>query len=306
MKKLTLHLLLFLFPIFLGILIIPISPKQLSSGLKNDCHNRASWMYSRLYENSKPIDLAFIGSSRTMNSVNDRELQQELPQLSTVNFAYCRYGRNLQLRLLKNLVEKKHLQYLVLEVRVDENPFSHPIFPYLATNKDLIQSQPLFNKDYISDWSKSWQYRLQLSKEKLWGNKIEDKHSTNTFGFTPQEYSISINELDSIRQKRLATQRPSGFKRDMDDYYPEQYLKRISKYCKSHNIKLYFLYLPALGRNSPAPNNAEKYREMGSLLLPPSSIFTNLNNWTDGNHLNRNGSEEVSDWLLSVFAKELN
>ena len=106
--------------------------------LEKNCGNRAAWMYQRIFVDEAPVDIAFIGSSRTFSVVRDDLLEKNLG-LSVVNLGYCGMGRNLHYTIVKDLLNQKKVQHLILEVRSDEFRFSHPMFPYLAQNRDVFQ-----------------------------------------------------------------------------------------------------------------------------------------------------------------------
>ncbi len=183
MRRLSLHIILFLLPVLLFILLFPQDKRQVYASLKDDCTSRAHWMYQRIFESSEPVDIAFMGSSRTINSLKEKVIRTELDGYHLLNYGYCRYGRNLHYRLVKDLIDEKGIKALVLEVRLDENPYSHPVGPYLLENSDLITSYPFFNQNYFKDWSTAFRFRLQMLKEKLWRHEDRLIATNARFGF---------------------------------------------------------------------------------------------------------------------------
>ena len=114
MKRLYKHIILFFLPVLLLIIIVPVNKRQKYLGLENDCFNHAIWIYDRLYKNSKPVDIAFLGSSHTINGINDKLIEEELKRynMTAANFGYCRLGRNLSYVLLKEIIKTKKPRYL--------------------------------------------------------------------------------------------------------------------------------------------------------------------------------------------------
>ena len=305
MKRLVVNIILFLLPIALLVFLYPLSKWQMYAGLEHDCSNRANWMYDRIYQNKTPVDIAFMGSSRTINSLNEKIIAEVLPQKHLLNYGYCRYGRDLQYRLIKTLVEEKHPQYLILEVRAEENPYSHPVFPYLAQNEDLLDAYPFFNKDWLAGWSTAFRYRLQLIQESIWKPTAEQRIDSNLYGFTPNLAPGDTVELLKAKSERVLLGKRHTLKREFDNVFPLHYVKKIAQYCQRNDVNLFFLYLPSYGVSPTKPAQADFYRQYGTLLIPPTDIFENKANWADANHLNPKGSTLLSRWLANRLLSQL-
>lgn len=304
MKRISLHIVLFTLPIILLVFLFPQDKKQVYAALKDDCDNRANWMYQRIYENPLPVDIAFIGSSRTENSINERLLEYYIPEYRTLNFAYCRYGRNLHYMLIKNLIEEKQVRAVVLEVRQEENPYSHPVGAYFMENEDILTSYPFFNKDWFGDWATAFQFRLQLTQEAIFDNQMELIPDSNEYGFYPNYTVPDLTEINKEGAERKKAD-DGGFKRKMENTYPLHYLKRIAALCSENNVRLIFLYLPSYGVPQTEPTHADFYRKHGTLLIPPNNILQNINNWADPNHFNPDGSVLMSRLLGEELKGEM-
>ena len=123
--------------------------------IKGDCGGHGARMYDRIYENTKPVDMAFLGSSHIISALNDEQIEDSIQSqgidLHFANLGYCRLGRNMTYVLFKELMKKKQTKYVILEVRNDEDRYSHPMFPYLAKSEDIWNPVILFNRDLFSD-----------------------------------------------------------------------------------------------------------------------------------------------------------
>lgn len=297
MKKFTLQILAFLILIILVVMLWPISREEQFSGLENDCSNHAGWMYDRLYHNPAPVDIAFVGSSHTINGIDDQLIESKLSGKDVLNFGYCRLGRNLDYIFARELIKTKQPEIIVLEVREFENPYSHPIFPYLATNKDLASAYPFFNKDWFSNLSLAFQYRVQLMQEQLWEAETSQPIDTRLFGRIPNKDTIDHQTLDLKKQSRKTSYKPSNFKRDFDNVYPKHYLKRIAALCEETQTELFFLYIPAYGSEMQRPHKFEELSKLAPVLLPPTEIWETKNHWYDPDHLNEAGGKALSEWV---------
>ena len=136
---------LFVSPFLVLIFVIPVDSRMKFEGLKDDCFNHGIWIYDRIHNNEKATDIVFLGSSLTINSINDPLIEQGLDNTtSVVNFGYCRLGMNMNYALWKEVLKKKKPRYLILEVREGGGRYGHPIFPYVAASEDVILPNVFF------------------------------------------------------------------------------------------------------------------------------------------------------------------
>lgn len=304
MKKLFKNIALFLLPLIIGIIILPVDKRMKYGGLKDDCFNHGLWIHDRIFENNSPVDVAILGSSHTVNGVNDELLDSSLLGKKVVNLGYCRLGRNLSYVLLSELLEEKKPALIVLEVRENEDRYSHPIFPYLASDKKVMFPVALFNRDFFSDYWTHFSYKVELTQEYVFGKMQLEQISMEDYGFASHDDTASSRFLDSVQQARSKPKQK--LKQWQEDFYmafPFAYLDKISDLCKKHNIQLIFLYLPSYGSPLQEPKQSSYYRKKGTLLLPPKDILENTDYWYDKSHLNKAGALELSMWLAEEIKK---
>lgn len=301
MRKLIRNLILFLLPVLLFLFIFSSDKRLKYQELKNDCVDRGIWIYDRINSNEKPIDIAFFGSSHTLNGLNDKFIEDSLItcRLSVVNFGYCRLGNNLVYVLINELVKRRKVKAIILEVREDENLFSHPIYPYIADTKDVLLSYPLYNKDQLKDIFINISYKTEILQKSLFNHDSISKVRMENFGFLFSNDTVSSSELDAIKIKRNhSIQSQSKALRELQMKYPRKYIEKIHTICKINHIELIFLYLPAYGSPYVRPMEFEFYKKYGEVFIPPSEILENKFNWTDVNHLNHAGANKLSAWLV--------
>lgn len=305
MKKLILKIFLIAFIIELLILLLPVNKRLFYQGLKDDCSNRSIWIYDRIFENEKPIDLAFFGSSHILNGINDDLIEKKI-HINTSNIGYCRLGENLVYVLLKEVVKTKQLKTIVIEVREDEDLYSHPIFPYIAETKDVLLATPLFNKKILSDIYKHSYYKLEVIKNLLLNN-IENKeiHKDNFIVWSSPDTASKklLSEIKEKHNKKKIEQ--NTFERDFHLKYPRTYLEKINTLCIEKGIKIFFLYLPSYGSNVETPKEINTYLKYGTVLIPPNEIYENPANWHDEAHLNQSGSNQLSNWVADELNKQM-
>lgn len=303
MKRLIRNVLLFLLPILVILAIIPVNKRLVYQGLKEDCANHGIWIHDRMHINVTPIDLAFLGSSKTMNAVNDKLLSDSISNIQIANLGYCRLGRNFSFALFKELLTVKKPQHLVIEVREKEDRYSHPIFPHLAESEDVMFPNLLFNRDVLDDMWTHFAYKIEILQDEIYQREPIFPIDSNDFGFESFNGDFDFEYYDKIKQKKPKPTL-SDFENDFYNTFPRKYFKKINDLCVEKNIRLSFLYLPSYTSTSVLPTEYETYSQYGTVLLPPSSIFTNHSNWFDNKHLNKKGANELSLWLLEQLQTE--
>lgn len=302
MKKLIVNLMVFLLPVFLVLALLPIGKRQRYLGLKDDCFNHGIWIYDRIYENPAPVDIAILGSSLTINGIDDQLISDSITNGEAVNLGYCRLGRNLSYVLLKELVSQKRPSHLVLEVREEEDRYSHPVFPCLASTGDVLLPNPFFNRDLLSDIRVHLLYKVEIVQDMLYHQMQDVPVSSSLYGWAASEDTATSAFLDSVYRKRTASGRRaySSFEKNFHGSYARGYLSKIHSLCEKEGIQLVFLYIPTFG-NYREPMEYNIYTKYGKVLIPPENIFRNKHYWNDEDHLNRQGAQALSLWLAQTI-----
>lgn len=308
MKKALFKTALFLLPVMVVFILFPIDRRDRYNGLKEDCFNHGIWLYDRLFYSQKPIDIAFIGSSHTVNGINDKLIEDSLKStgLTVANFGYCRLGRNLSYVLLKELFSVRHPKAIVVEVMEDEDRYSHPIFPYIARTADVFAPVLLFNRDIFADMHEAISYKLTLIQQYLFADKVFVPISNEAFGFACSSDTASFLTLLEVKKKRSEQKSDLSLaERNFYMRYPRSYLNNISEICKQHNANLIFLYLAGYGSKESFPKENDTYSRYGMVWIPPDSITNNTSYWKDENHYNQAGAASLSRWLAAELKEKI-
>jgi len=306
MKRVFFKVLLFLLPLVFLIYLIPIERRQRFVQLKEDCSWRGIWLFDRVHHDHNPIDVAFFGSSKTINGIMDEGIgkQLNLPSVHVVNFGYCRYGVNLYYVLLKEILRSKKPKILFLEVRGEENRYSHPVFPYIADANDIFLATPFFNRDLVRDYFDSFLYRLKLLKVQYFKKDSVTHFHNGDFGYMGSGDTASKAFMEKVK---LEHSRPAIQLDPLVRYlymtYPNHYLKKLSEICIENHIRLIFLYFPEYCSLVNEPPEMTTYRKYGDVLIPPDEIFNDPDNWGDEAHLNRAGAKKLSEWVAGQIRK---
>jgi len=315
MKKLYRNIILFLLPLFVGIVLlflVPLNKNFSYHFVHGECENKASWIYERIFEDEKNIDIAFIGASHTACAIMDEYLEKELFNLNgkntkVANLGYCRGGRDIQYVMLKDLFRHKNPKILVLEVMEDEPKKSHPVFPYLAESLDLWGSFVFFNQRFVANIWNGIAVRFEQLKSHLFGDRsLVEFQSTNNYGYRPSEQIASpdiLNQNEIAWKNRLSKTKPKIL-RNIELNYSKHYIEKIAELAHQNHCEVLFLYLPESGSEMKTPLLKNFYKDLGELIILPDSISSNHSNWKDATHFNDSGATRASDFIankLSAF-----
>lgn len=305
--KLTLFFILLLIPVVV-LFNAPYEEEFAYHFIEGDCYNHGAWIFDRICSNPTPIDIAFIGSSHTIHSFQDKKMEDLLSTNDHItNLGYCRAGRNFEYSLLKMLLKYKRPKMVVIEVNEDEAKNSHEIFAYIATASDILITPTLVNRDYFKDVYHAFQARLEYFKAKYIFKRATVKPSSELYGYGDAERKATREELEqnaNAWKKRLNRHAYPQIEK-IQIKYPFAYLSKMIKMLNDKNIPIVFVYLPESGSKLKNPKYASYYQNEGTLLIPPSSIFDNQNNWMDATHLNDIGAAILSEWMTQKLKIEL-
>lgn len=309
MKQFVKKIIIFCIPFLLMATILFIIPFNKQFGylyIKGSCFNRGAFIYDRVFENNNPVDVAFIGTSHTLNAINDSLLETTFPNTNFSNIAYCWQGINMEYVLLKDVITQKHPDKIVFEVREREEQISHKMFPYIADNNDIWQQPFLSNPSCFGNVLTALATRVEMQtkqKHVILNNNVTNKK----FGFEARGEFASISDLEKSKQVQFNNYNNSTGKlmNDTLSGYTLFYFEKMMQLCTQYNVQIYFIYLPNYGGVLAESINISSYKKYGTVLLPPDSIMNNKNNWANTSHLNSKGAQLLTTWLADNLFNDL-
>jgi hypothetical protein len=292
--------------LFLGVdlllfsLVFLIQPDRnfLYHFLEDSCIAQAHRIHHRVYEAEEQIEWLFLGSSRTMHAVQDEWINNQLfgsaDSGRVSNLGYCRLGRDLHALFLREVLQNKQPKFLVLEVRYQENLYSHPVFPYLAANEDLFNWKGPVHKHLLKNLYGAWRVRLNYGYSQM----VDSGGPTGSSNRGLYGYAGTnrVGDLENVIPKDPAEvkERPMSM-----HAFPRHHLLEIIRASEKSDVQLVFVYVPNYRNQQLPPVFSEYYQDWGELWLPPSDLLLHSANWMDDTHLNDQGAAIYSDWLLS-------
>lgn len=310
MKQFVKKIFVFSLPVLIGlaaIFFIKTNREFCYNYIKGDCDGRGKLLYKKMYEDNRKVDYLFVGSSKTWNDVND-ELVENLinvsgSQVRLFNVGYCRFGRNLDYLFCKEFLKRNKLKKIFLEVRADESTTSHPIYPYLANGREVLEGALALNSRLFPELYNHLLMNINYTRCNF-DFETAEANTTNPFlhGYNNIEKTISPDKLDEFYKEE--TQNKETINTNSPSYrFSNYYLSKIKKLCDTKNIELVFLYLPSYANVNKTPAFKSEYEKWGKVIIGPDSIFSNKNYWKDVAHFNSFGADAYSRFLAGELLR---
>ncbi len=301
--------------ILLVVMLLPYPEVMRYRNLDGDAL-KYRWVFSRLHEQAAPVDVALIGTSRTMVAVNDSLVQLRLRQkygreLSVANLGVSWQGRDMAYHMTRSLLATKDCRFLILEVQESLARTGHPLFGTLADRSEILEAPLLINRQYFPNL---WQMpsREVENLTRYWGRTLglsNPRIDLSEYAYRPY-YPFShdavpgAQEMEMLKEafeaKKVWRALPKGLDR-FEFGMPRAYLESCVRAARRADAQMIFLYLPCYGFMA-SPQDLDFFRENGTILTPPGTILEDAGNWYDATHLNAVGNQRVSEWLAGELA----
>jgi hypothetical protein len=314
MKRIILKIVLFCLPFVVAIVVlfsIPVEKDFAYHFIKGNCYDHGSWVYDRVFKNETSIDVAFIGSSRTLHAVNEVEIEKLVndsvrPSLNIANLGYCEPGRDFQYAVLKDLLKQKQPKLVVIEVTEDEQRSAHPSFPYIADITDLLAS-PMLNEFYLKNLFKALSMRWEFVKYHYLFNNTIYTTDLAKYGYAKSERIVTDEELDknlNYWNRRMKRDHSSFFGKHADSY-PLSYLEKSIALLNEKGVDYCFLFIPTVNGMVDHPIFQSYYEKQAKVYFLNRSLVSGVGYWMDATHLNDKGSTGVAIDLVQLINNEL-
>ncbi len=304
---------------------LPEDPYQRWQLLDGTIHANARWIYERCRFDPTPIDVVFLGPSRTMAGVNAPRLARALAARglpsNVVNFSLPETGRNINLAVAEELFAHKQPKLLVIGIIEKPSRFGHSAFKYVADRGMIVDPGYLSDANYFSDL-----IYLPFRQMRLFAADLLPGGLGLAREFDPAHYKGS--SIDTTGSVVL----PDGRVKDGEDPASEAELSRgvnklersehapflpdslaniefgderhnvaqIVRLARQHGAKVAFLFLPYYSGPS-AVLGAQFYDRYGPT-LNAAFVGQHAEWFADYGHLTRQGARILTDWLIEPVA----
>lgn len=317
--------LVFLLPLAVGAVVLLRTPLSRSFAwhfVRGDCQDRDGqgrgiWLHDRIQATDRPVDVAFVGTSRTILSIDDAAIEADLRQRGikahVANFGYCRNGRNMHVAIARDLLAAQEVKHLVVEVSNREFDDSHPMYGYVARTDDLWARPIERGFTYLKDLYHGLLVRLDQAKTRLLGFTMPPAKAPNpprghfaNPGFARANVLTRDQWLESLartKARRSARAERRGAPSAWRSRLSHAELRYLAGLAAATGTRLHFLYMQSYGEPWARIWSRSVYEPLGDVWIPPASIFQDPENWWDEHHLSARGARDLSAWLAERIAE---
>lgn len=306
---------------------LPERPYERWQLLDGTIHERARWIYERVHFDPRPIDVMFVGPSRTARGVDPLQLQALLSRpgrpVHVVNFALPENGRNMNDAIVEEALKTKTPKLIVIGVIEKPSRFGHPAYKYIAPRSLVVDPGYLANADYFTDL-----LYLPFRQMKLAAAYVAPQAMGLTDHFDPKRYDpelpnpTSVVKPDGSVEDWTQPGTPQELRRgitklergmhppilpaslaDLEFGDERHYIRRIVAAARKKGVKVAFLNIPYCTGPSDVQEEAF-YRQYGPL-WNAAFLSSHTELYADYAHLTIAGAKVMTAWLAPYVAQSL-
>ena len=290
-----------------AVCLLPENTYQLWKSIDSD-YGRMRWIYERIHDDPRPIDVVILGSSRSQIGFSagliERQLAEHGKHANVVNFGIFNLGRNLQWLILREIYKVKSPKVIVLEVDDPAYPFGHELFKDVAPADALVSAPKRAYHQYFDDLSYLPARKLRLfganlfpelfGLPKQFDQRTYEQNRTDFTSNFPGETGGIVNMEAAVPRKILLEQTSQQTSRNewvasqyarLNGGSDRVYIGKIADEAKARGVQLIFAYMPTFN----VPEQASELafvKEYGAVvnngdLAPRDELFEN---WSHLNH----------------------
>src|SRR5579871_2829196 len=303
-----------------ALLLLPENDYQRWQLLDGTLYEQLRWMYERIHFDSKPIDVAILGSSRSQLGLSAAAIEHDLAQqgrpANVVNFSIVGAGRNLQWAILDELFKAKSPKVIVLMVDDQPYPFGHAAFRYVAPAEAVVFPPTPLMHNYLYDLT----YLPARSARLVGANLFPDlfglskQFDPDRYAQTRIDYTTSFISggklIDMDRRTPRATllaepREPvprtlvaRGLAR-LNGGEDHLYISKIANEAKSHGAQLVFVFLPMF--NGPQTITDLPFLERYGTVVDDGDLAQQDGLYENWAHMNHAGAMTASARLAKAI-----
>lgn len=308
--------------LFVAAVALPHDPYIRYQSLADSIFDRAEWIYERIHFDETPLDIVFVGPSRTERAVGAAVLEADLRARGVdkrvANFSLPSSGLDLSYAIAREALDTRQVDLLVVSL-VEQFPRDgHQAFGDLATVQDILHSPLLVNRNFPRNLAYLPVRQAKLAL-KTWVPEAFDYHGKfnsgtyqGTSGYPthdtrPEDTPAKTAEEIDVLEKEAAFRRRTLTRPLLPDSLAwvefgvsRSYIEEMVALAARHDTKIVFLYLPFYeGFEEPA--ELEWVRQFGPV-LSAGFLREAPDNFYDVAHASASGAALVSDWLAEQLA----
>ena len=309
--------------------LLPHDPYVRYQSLNGTMFERASWIYERIHFDPTPIDVAFIGSSRTARgavpSLIEPELRRRGAARKVVNFSLPASGMDIRLTLARELLESRDVELLVIGVVEALPRDGHQAFSDIATPGEILTSPWVVNRNlpknlarlpirqmqlsFASAFPAAFGYRTAFDPSLYPGATIDSRLFS---GWTVEGearlhanpgHARELAEESARRKGEITPPVLPEYLRWVEFGVSRTYLERIARLADAHDTRLAFVFFPFF-QGYREPLEKQWLEERGPLWIA-DFMMTDPANYNDAAHASASGADQLAVWLSDRIVENL-
>ena len=314
-----------------AVCFLPENSYQRWQLLKGTFQGNAVWMYERIHFDPRPIDVVFIGPSRTDRGVDPERLQHDLAALGAgggkpvrvVNFALPQGGRNVNDVIFEELLEAKSPRLVVIGVIEKPSRLGHPAFKYIAPRGMIVRPGYAGNLNYLQDLIYLPYRQMQLFAADVAPGMAGLTKTFDARAYKPDQVQPKVIEIfdgtmrsatqpateaeleQGVYKLEAGTRPPILPDRFADiEFGDERYfIRRIAAAAKRKGVRVAFLFIPYY--SGPDKVLEEGFYSQFGPVWSAGYLAPRADLYSDYAHLTVDGAGVLTDWLAPQVAKLL-
>lgn len=309
------------------VLALPHDPYIRFQALNDTIYNRAQWIYERIHHDPEPIDVVFIGSSRTGAAVQPELMEAALAErgldVTVANFSLASSGMDIRDTILRETFRAKSPKLVVIPVVEAFPRDGHDAWGEIATAGEVLTAHPIVNRNLPGNLLRLPIRQVSLATASLvpeaWGRVAgadtqgytarSDEHWSVTYD-DPAEFATTehLEMLEGQAKRRYRSIRPPILPERfswVEFGVSQTYIRNMVALAEENGAEIAFLFLPFY-TGYEGPIEEAWLSELGPL-WKANFIKDDPTNYRDSGHLN--GTErvraEITAWLADRVAETL-
>jgi hypothetical protein len=314
---------------YAGAVALPHDPEIRYQSFKGTMFARTEWIYDRIHHDPAPIDVVFLGSSRTEASMRPTMIEPLLAQrgqdLRVVNFALPATGYDIRETLADEVLRHKRIKLLVIDVTERLPRDGHQAFGDLATAGQILRAPWLVNRNLPHDL-----LRLPVRQIDLALATLDRQANGYRARFEPADYAGSTADPPNSKPESqdltvlgspahlalLEAQSRRRYRETTPPILPASlggiefgvsrtYIERVTAQARRQGVKVAFLFLPFY--KGPAAPEEERWLQQFGPVWKADYLRTDPHNYRDSGHTSANAETRasVTRWIAAHISATL-
>lgn len=266
----------------------------------------------KLEEDNRKIHKLFIGSSRSLESIDALTLNKNSESEIHIDFSRSWRASGMSVVMAKDILKRKEIDHIYFEANNrSKNLLYHAYWYSIATYANLVED--LFVENGTSLIARLQHFTTTLAKKvsadlnSLFSGKVSSiksrKYSRKDYDCSPQNPTSRIDSLQKRKNSKWQSQTRSWNFLDKTEQRNDYYFKKIKKVSNHFKTKLSFIYYPRAYTpvlDSSFVAQFEQRYNIELLNIRDKSLLSKLYTvgYRDATHLILPGQKIFATWLL--------